>query len=234
MELSHPMIDSYPHESRNRILKRVSELAPFLEMLPGVAIIHDIRDGSVVYMTSKGLKQLGVTMEELAAMGTNYYPKFFNMEEAREYVPQMLAMVERNDPSETFTIFQQVKFAENNNWNWHLSSIRILEHNNEGQPIATLTLAQLITPDQHYTPKIERLLDELTFLRTNFKTFSSLSKRECDVIKLLASGKTSVQIADELHLSVKTIETHRKNIRRKLDAKTQADISRYARAFDLI
>ena len=228
------MTNSNPISIRERIEKRVIEVKPFLALLPGVAIIHDLQDGSVVYISPSGLAQLGVSMEELVAMGPDYHKEFFNAEESRIYVPQMIALVERNDPSETFTFFQQVKFAADQHWHWHLSSIRLFQHDEDGRPIASLTLAQLITPEQHNTPKVERLLDELTFLRTNLKTYSSLGLSERNVLKLLASGLTSLQIADELHISVRTVETHRKNIRRKLEAKTQAELSRYARAFDLV
>ncbi|WP_159445196.1 response regulator transcription factor [Filimonas lacunae] len=46
-----------------------------------------------------------------------------------------------------------------------------------------------------------------------------LSSREREVLKLVASGLTSVQIACELYLSKRTVENHRINIRKKLLAK---------------
>jgi DNA-binding CsgD family transcriptional regulator len=227
-------MNNFNDDTRQCILKRVAELAPVLERLPGVSIVHDLRDGTVLYMSPGGLEQLGVSMEELTAMGPDYHDRFFNVEEARIYVPQMVALVERNDPKETFTFFQQVKFANDNSWHWHLSSIRLLQHNNEGIPIASLTLAQLLTPEQHNTHKVDRLLEELQFIRTNLKTYSALGRSERNVLKLLALGRTAIQISEELHISVHTVDTHRKNIRKKLGAKTQAELDRYARAFDLV
>ena len=55
-----------------------------------------------------------------------------------------------------------------------------------------------------------------------------LSTREHDVLACLARGQSSKQIARVLDLSVRTVDTHRQNIRRKLDLETQADLIKYA------
>ena len=56
----------------------------------------------------------------------------------------------------------------------------------------------------------------------------SLTTREREVIQLLAEGKTSKEVAVALNLSVKTAETHRTNLMRKLDLHSVADLTRYA------
>ena len=55
-----------------------------------------------------------------------------------------------------------------------------------------------------------------------------LTSREREVIQLLAEGKTSKEVASALNLSVKTAETHRTNLMRKLDLHSVADLTRYA------
>ena len=55
-----------------------------------------------------------------------------------------------------------------------------------------------------------------------------LSVREQDILACLAQGQSSKQIARVLDLSVRTVESHRQNIRRKLELETQADLIRYA------
>jgi two-component system, NarL family, invasion response regulator UvrY len=56
----------------------------------------------------------------------------------------------------------------------------------------------------------------------------TLSDREFQVMKLLASGKTVSQIADELSLSVKTISTNRARLLKKMGMKTNAELTYYA------
>lgn len=57
---------------------------------------------------------------------------------------------------------------------------------------------------------------------------STLTGREREVLQLVAEGKTTREIADLLHLSARTVETHRQNIMSKLDKPTLADLIKYA------
>ena len=55
-----------------------------------------------------------------------------------------------------------------------------------------------------------------------------LSDREFEVFQLLASGASVTEIAEKLHLSVKTVSTHKTRILQKMDANSLADIVKYA------
>lgn len=55
-----------------------------------------------------------------------------------------------------------------------------------------------------------------------------LSPRETEVLRLIALGHTSAEIAGKLHLSRRTVETHRAHIYRKLGLTTRAQLVRYA------
>ncbi len=55
-----------------------------------------------------------------------------------------------------------------------------------------------------------------------------LSDREFEVLKMLASGKTVSQVAQDLALSVKTVSTHRMRILKKMNMKTNAELTHYA------
>jgi len=56
----------------------------------------------------------------------------------------------------------------------------------------------------------------------------SLSDRELEVLRHVGEGKSSNQIAEALHLSVKTVETHRLHVKEKLDLQTSAELVRFA------
>jgi len=55
-----------------------------------------------------------------------------------------------------------------------------------------------------------------------------LTDREGDVLRLIAEGKTNAEIASALDLSIKTVETHRTNMMRKLGVHATAELVRYA------
>lgn len=56
----------------------------------------------------------------------------------------------------------------------------------------------------------------------------TLTPREREVLQLIAEGRTNQQIADELVVSVKTVEAHKAHIMDKLKAKSRTDLIRYA------
>lgn len=55
-----------------------------------------------------------------------------------------------------------------------------------------------------------------------------LSARESEILRCLARGMASKQVAESLGMSVRTVETHRQNIRRKLGLAGQAELIKYA------
>ena len=55
-----------------------------------------------------------------------------------------------------------------------------------------------------------------------------LTDRECEVLSLISEGLLNKQIADRLGIGVRTIETHRERIMRKLDIHTVAGLTKYA------
>lgn len=61
-----------------------------------------------------------------------------------------------------------------------------------------------------------------------------LTDRELDVLRLIALGHTNAEIAEQLYLSVRTVETHRSHIQQKLGVSSRAELVRYALDHDLI
>jgi DNA-binding NarL/FixJ family response regulator len=81
------------------------------------------------------------------------------------------------------------------------------------------------------TSKVAQMMVDV-YLRPHSESDPSnpcvLTPREREVIQLVAEGKTTKEIATALNLSVKTAETHRTNLMRKLDLHSIADLTLYA------
>lgn len=58
--------------------------------------------------------------------------------------------------------------------------------------------------------------------------FSVLTAREREVLQLLSEGKRTTQIAELLHISIKTVDTHRQMIMQKLNIRSVAELTKYA------
>lgn len=82
-----------------------------------------------------------------------------------------------------------------------------------------------------FTPKVAQMMLD-GYLRprepSDLSGHCLLTPREREVIQLVAEGKTTKEIATALSLSVKTAETHRTNLMRKLDLHSVADLTLYA------
>lgn len=218
-----------------RISESIAEIATVADKLPGVVIIHDLRDWSVAWMSARGLAELNATLEEITGLTSQeYYSRYFNEEDSKDYAPKVLSLMERNIANEICTQFQQVRLHAHTDWRWHMASTMVLLRDDGGKPLLAVTLAFPIDTMHHMTAKAERLLEENNFLRRNFNQFAKLGKREREVLKYLALGKNAQETADAMFIALGTVETHRKNIRRKLNTPSYFELTQYARAFDLI
>lgn len=63
---------------------------------------------------------------------------------------------------------------------------------------------------------------------TDATAYSALGPREREVLQLVAEGKTSGETAKAMHISAKTVESHRRNIARKLGLHGTAELTKYA------
>ena len=76
----------------------------------------------------------------------------------------------------------------------------------------------------YFSPSVAEILTS----KENSIQDDTLSSREQVVLKLLASGMSNKEMARELDISVRTVETHRRNIKNKLDISTTPGLVRYA------
>ena len=89
--------------------------------------------------------------------------------------------------------------------------------------------------EQQLVPLVERMLEQA---RANFAEhqqaasrdalLSKLTGREAQVLERIVAGRLNKQIADDLGISIKTVEAHRANIMEKLNANTVADLLKIA------
>jgi two-component system response regulator NreC len=84
--------------------------------------------------------------------------------------------------------------------------------------------------NEYISPHVVAGIDALRRLVSG----DGLSPRETEILRLIALGHTSAEIAERLHLSRRTVETHRSHIHRKLGLATRAELVRYALSRHLI
>jgi len=82
------------------------------------------------------------------------------------------------------------------------------------------------------SPSISRkVVDEIVkngAASTEWDSYEKLTPREREVLQLIAEGHPTREIAEQLHISVKTAETHRAHLMEKLEMRNTAELTRYA------
>ncbi len=86
-----------------------------------------------------------------------------------------------------------------------------------------------VMQDRTYiSPKVLESVTEYLCKDSKGSSSHNLTSRECEVLTLIANGKTTKEIANHLHLSERTVEFHRHNIMDKLDIHNIAELTKYA------
>lgn len=97
----------------------------------------------------------------------------------------------------------------------------------EGKQFFDEAITKLIFEDYYSREKDGRR-------RPNKSVGTGLTRREYEIIEQVASGKSNQEVADALFVSVKTVETHKKNILDKLGLKNSLQLVRYAIKHNII
>jgi DNA-binding CsgD family transcriptional regulator len=217
-----------------RIIRKISQINEVADDIPGIVIIININTFGVEYMSPSGLQLLNIDLADLKKMGSSYHETYFNVQESEKYVPRILGLLERNNSNEVISFFQQVRYCVDSPWNWYCTSVKILLRDDDGLPLLTMSVAIPIDAGHDLGIKATKAINEHKFLHIHREKFDTLSDREKTILRFLALGKSSTEIAEELHISPFTVDTHRKKIKQKLGAINVYDLSQYARAFDLV
>lgn len=90
---------------------------------------------------------------------------------------------------------------------------------------------QVYRGKKYFNRDISELMIESVTVEEDIK---QLSKRETEILQLVAKGKTAKEIANQLFVSVRTVETHRSNILKKLDVQNTAELITKASALGLL
>jgi len=96
------------------------------------------------------------------------------------------------------------------------------------------TLRQLETNNFYLSKTLQQETERKKSFRDQFANKMKLTKRELELIPLLATGKNSSQIAGQLDISTNTIDTHRKNIFRKLEINSMIELVNFAHENNLV
>jgi len=83
--------------------------------------------------------------------------------------------------------------------------------------------------EEYFSEEVKSIYNEFNLKQNQISiTVSELSSREEEILKLIAQGLTAQEIGDKLFISLNTVNTHRRNLLSKLNAKNTAGLVKYA------
>jgi two-component system response regulator NreC len=94
----------------------------------------------------------------------------------------------------------------------------------------TLAIDTIVTEGVYLSPGVTGVVvrDYMQHLSSAESSATLLSSREREVLQLVAEGLTTKDIASKLHISIKTVESHRRQIMDKLEIRSVAELTKYA------
>jgi DNA-binding NarL/FixJ family response regulator len=198
-------------------------LRALLESQPGYSIIGEAEDGLSALKLVENLKP-AVLIVDVMMPGLNGLEVVKRVRERLPLTKIVVLSMHANEPyvlealrsgatayvlkaTSTSNLLEAVKAAANGQW--YLSP-----------PLSDRAIANYIQKADHANPELN-----------NYKMLTS---REREVFQLTAEGLSSAEIGERLSISPRTAETHRTNIMRKLDLRSQHELVNYATQQGLI
>lgn len=197
------------------------------ELIPGTIHINSLEDFTLQYFDSSGEDVYKCSFEEVRSTRFKMLKDVIHPEDYINIPPQLFKFASEKDNNSIYSFFQRLKGVSEKHYEWYFTSSKISDK-------GLISVSHSIRNLRNHKSQIERILDENIFFKKNFKKFLSLTKREKQILKELAIGKTAPKISEEFFISVNTVKTHRQRIFEKLEVKTFTELYRYAFHFDLL
>lgn len=206
-----------------RFFKTILEKAPVLMGIHQYDNISDFTSSFNLWSNENIQKFLGYSREEIDQLGYKLFFETIHPDDL-EMIGNAMAKF-ASEPDSSYAGIYRLK-PKNEDYKWVFGAISVLETRN-GVPWRLLNITMDIDQMKDTQNQIIALTKENNRLKNQIK-LDALTKREKEIIKHIAEGKTDKEIGKKLFISHKTAKTHRNNIHRKLDMNNSAAIIHFA------
>ena len=165
---------------------------------------------------------LGMSADKIMEHGKEVAQMFVKSEDFQESVTEAIQFAYKNPDEQWYGIFRVNHTS--GDFRWIYATSVVFEKDEVGIPQKCIVTALDITDHLHTNESLGEALKE-SKQRRHIEVLKSLTKREIEIIRFLAKGLSTKEIANQLNRSFHTIETHRGNIKNKLGCKNVAEIA---------
>lgn len=197
-------------------------------ILPGFLHLNDIQTIALDYVSNTIEQNFGIPKERVSEDGFGVIVDIIHPLDLQPVTNKVKSLYDKNDPYAIVSFLQRIKPIGKKDYSLLFTSTKLF--GNKGQGISISIPLQ----DKDFAIGLGKILGDNIFLRKNYERFASLTTREREILRLIASEKTNKQIAEVLTISTNTVRTHRNNTWKKLEIKSVIEAVKYAQVFELI
>lgn len=207
------------YTNNNEVFHQMLDFLPF-------SIFYNKRNSLDITFANDNILRKGPEIEKLVDIGASFLPKISCLLLYDRTIPKVKVFNKINDAESIFPYLQSLQVMGKMKY-FYCNKI-ILDSNlyfNTG----------FFTEDMGILGKsIELLFDSKNTSKESWLRFQSLTKREKEILKLIASGMSNKEVGDVLFLSLHTVHTHKRNIYKKLNVNKTSQLVRFAILLELI
>ncbi len=221
----------------------------FLRQLAAVenssVAVMDLRAKQYIFLQSKFLPAIGLELDDVLSRGPRALFEIMHPKDVPGVIDTLtqgigflldLPLEEKKDHKLIYDFHLQ---AKEGTYLRFIQQLVPLEIDADGNILLMLLLNDLVPDRREGHPAQRKMVNIRTGALSLFKgeegnSRTILSKREIEVLGLLSKGKRSKEVADELFLSVNTVNNHRRKILEKTNTENTAEAIRYAISLGLM
>lgn len=215
--------------------KELEFLRKIIDKIPAIIGIQEVGDPADpttnhnFWTNRKGMEYLEYSREEIDILGHRLFIETMHPNDMEIIATAMQKF--GNDENASYGGVYRLK-PKNHDYKWVIGSIIPFETRN-GIPWRFLNVTLDIDGMKDTQTQIIELTREIRQLKDQLR-INSLTRREKQIVGLIASGYTDKEIGQRIFISPTTAKTHRNNIHRKLEVKNTAALTQFAVGNDLI
>ena len=175
------------------------------------------------YDTSSSHRLYNKSISNEPGPGLRLFGNIIHPENRKVVYPALLAYARNKDHSNCFSFLQYINPKGKDQFEWFFSTSQYIKRFDK-----FVTIDIPLSSMGATMAKALELIAKTHYLYSNHRKLALLTKREKEILGLIALGLGNRELADKLFISRRTVEQHRKNIRKKLEVGSMAELYRYA------
>lgn len=221
-------IEKIKKNQKLSIQSSIIELKKLCDLSDHMCMILDIEENSIIYINNKASDNLTLKFNKDSLISIYYLFKIIHPESINAI--KVFITHFTNNKTNKLTLPYAYYIQTKKEWEWMYAYFKaIFTKNNKVKYILGIgcNIEQLI--ENRNRLKIQN--KNLDFIEKNISKYNKLSKREIEILNLISDEYTSIEISKILHITPFTVDTHRKNLIKKLDVKSSLGLVKYANLF---